>query len=190
MRTPGLPHTSAAASGSTDPASGSPRAGAATPDETLWYFAYGSNMSRAIFVERRAIEPVASVWGWLDGYRLCFDLPVGPGERGVANVIADPAARTCGVLYRITAERAEHLDRTEGVDRGYYTRCEVVVAASTGEQIRAFTYSSTRGTTGRKPSPRYIGLLLAGADEHGLPAEYVELLRAFDLAIDERAEHQ
>jgi len=155
--------------------------------ETLWYFAYGSNMSRAIFIERRAIEPTAIAWGWLDGYRLCFDLPVGPGERGVANLAADPNARTCGVLYHISAEHAAHLDRTEGVDRGYYTRLDVTVAAAQGESIAAFTYQSTRGVTGRKPSPSYIGLLLDGAGEHGLPADYVEYLRAFELAVDERA---
>ena len=154
-------------------------------DARLWYFAYGSNMSRAIFVERRGMRPSAARWGWIDGYRLCFDLPVGPGERGVANVAADDGARTCGVIYQITATEAERLDRSEGVHVGYYQRIAVVVAAG-GDRVDAFTYRSPHGTVGRKPSPRYMGLLLAGAREHELPAEYFDFLRSFELAVDER----
>jgi len=156
----------------------------------LWYFAYGSNMSPAIFVERRGIQPSALAWGWLDGYRLCFDLAVGKGERGVANVVPEDAARTCGVLYRITPEQAEHLDHTEGVGGGYYGRIDIVIVAENGERYQAFTYHSKRGTAGRKPSPRYIGLLLEGALHHGLPADYLDYLRGFELAVDERPEDQ
>jgi cation transport regulator ChaC len=158
--------------------------------EPLWYFAYGSNMCAAIFVDRRGMRPASAAWGWLDGYRLCFALPVGAGERGVANLVSDPAARTCGVLYRITPEEGERLDRSEGVPGGLYRRVAVTVAASTGEAIAAFTYRSEFSSVGRKPSPRYMGLLLAGAGEHGLPAEYVEFLRGIELARDERPEHQ
>jgi gamma-glutamylcyclotransferase len=154
--------------------------------EPLWYFAYGSNMSRGIFVEQRKIVPSASTWGWLDGWRLCFDLPVGPGERGVANVVPEEGARTCGVLHRISPAEAEHLDHTEGVQGGFYQRVEVLVASAIGDDIAAYTYHSKFGTAGRKPSPRYINLLLDGALEHGLPPTYVEYLRAFELAHDER----
>jgi cation transport regulator ChaC len=155
--------------------------------ETLWYFAYGSNMCRAIFVERRTIQPSTSTWGWLAGWRLCFDLPVGPGERGVANLVPDAAASTCGVLHRISIEEAALLDRTEGVHGGLYQRVAVAVAAAHGETITAFTYQSTLTPSPRKPSPRYMGLLLDGAREHGLPPEYVAYLQSFALAHDERS---
>src|SRR5262249_34573040 len=58
----------------------------------LWYFAYGSNLCRATFIERRRMSPLEIRRARLDGYRLTFDLPVGPGERGVANLVADPSA--------------------------------------------------------------------------------------------------
>jgi cation transport regulator ChaC len=156
----------------------------------LWYFAYGSNLSRAIFVERRGMRPTTTAWGWLDGWRLCFDLPVGPGERGVANVVAEVGSRTCGALYLITAEEAERLDRSEGVSGRLYQRVEVQVSNQRGEDVLAFTYHSSYASPGRKPSPRYIGLLLEGALDHGLPAEYVDFLRRFELADDERPEHR
>jgi 2-hydroxychromene-2-carboxylate isomerase len=157
------------------------------PDpEPLWYFAYGSNMSPAIFTERRGIRPLAVRRGWVDGYRLCFDLPIGSGERACANIALDDDARVAGVLYAITPEAAEHLDRTEGVPQGVYARVAVSVAVESTERIAAFTYQSALRRPGRRPSARYIGLLLDGARIHGLPPEYQSWLEGFDLAYDER----
>ena len=68
------------------------------PTDAVWYFGYGSNMSRSIFCERRGMRPLATRWGWLEGYRLCFDLPIGPGERAVANVEPQAGARFLGML--------------------------------------------------------------------------------------------
>ena len=39
---------------------------------------------------------------------------------------------------------------------------------------------------GRKPSARYLGLLIDGARAHALPAEYVAFLEGHELAWDER----
>jgi len=154
--------------------------------DPVWYFAYGSNMSRAIFCERRRMCPTDSRWGWLHGWRLSFELPVGPGERGVANVVPDAAARTCGVLHRITADEFDRLDRTEGVHVDIYRRVPVEVVTESGERVPAQTYVSTRATAGRKPSARYLGLLLTGAREHDLPRAWIEFLAAHELAFDER----
>ena len=81
--------------------------------DRLWYFAYGSNLCRATFVGRRGMSPLEIRRGRVDGYRLAFDLPVGPGERGVANLVADPAAVTWGACYLLDPTACEHLDRTE-----------------------------------------------------------------------------
>jgi hypothetical protein len=143
-------------------------------------------MQRATFVERRGMRPASSLWARLDGYRLVFDLPVGPGERGVANLAADAAASIHGVLHLITADEFERLDRSEGVGRGYYRRTAVEVFDRDGERVAAWTYVSPHGVRGRKPSARYMGLLIEGALEHALPDAYLEELRRFELAIDER----
>lgn len=154
----------------------------------LWYFAYGSNMQRATFVERRGMRPRRSVCGRLHGYRVTFDLPVGPGERGVANLVADATATIYGVLHLLTAEDFDRLDRTEGVDKNYYSRLGVEVLDRNEQRIEAWTYISPHGRPGRKPSARYLGLLLEGAAEHELPDDYVRELRAWELAVDERLE--
>ena len=154
-------------------------------ETTLWYFAYGSNMSSAIFLGRREMHPLETRPACLDGYRLCFTLPVGPGERGVANVERAVAAHVWGVAYRIARAEGEHLDRTEGVLGGLYERLPVVVTAA-ADRLQAFTYRSSFASPGRKPSARYLGLLLDGARCHGLPLEYVRGLETLELAVDER----
>ena len=155
--------------------------------EDCWYFAYGSNMQRATFVERRGMLPTAVRRAYLDDHRVCFDLPVGPGERGVANLVAEAGFRTWGVAYRLSDEACAFLDRSEGVDRGFYRRIVVEVVTDGGERLEAFAYVGDGRDPARKPSARYLGLLLAGARELALPVEYVAWLEALPRAVDERA---
>jgi FAD/FMN-containing dehydrogenase len=76
------------------------------------------------------------------------------------------------------------LVRKYGLGANNVVAIEVVTAD--GDRISAFAYRSPSSTPGRKPSARYIGLLLDGARENGLPEEYIRILEAFELAIDER----
>ena len=152
----------------------------------LWYFAYGSNLERATFVGRRGMRPLATTSGVLRDFELRFDLPVGPGERGVANVAPRAGEHVWGALYQLTGADAERLDRTEGVPQGVYRRVAVEVQARDGALVTAFTYCSGLGRPDRKPSRRYLGLLLVGARELELPAAWLERLRAWPLAVDER----
>jgi gamma-glutamylcyclotransferase len=154
--------------------------------DPIWYLGYGSNMNRGIFEDRRGMRPIRTQPALLENYRLCFNLPIGNGERGVANLEPRTGARTWGVLYLITPEQSEHLDRTEGVPRGAYRRIHVSVIVEGGGQVGGFTYQSDRISRGRKPSPRYIGVLIEGAAQHGLPPDYLDYLESFDLAADER----
>ena len=153
--------------------------------DDVWYFAYGSNLAPETFLGRRRMRPAESRRARLDGYRIVFDVPVGPGERAVANLQKDAAGRTHGVIYRIPSAQADHLDRTEGVHRGFYERVSVCVTDDRDESIPAFTYLSERRTPGRKPSKRYIGLILRGARHHGLPESYTRALEDLDLAVDD-----
>jgi len=150
------------------------------------YLGYGSNMNRGIFENRRGMHPVQARPAVLENYKICFNLPIGRGERGVANLEFYEGARVWGVLYLITTDEAEHLDRSEGVPSGGYRRIPVSVSVDDGKEIEAFTYQSEKISRGRKPSPRYIALLIEGAVQHGLPPDYIDYLRSFELALDER----
>jgi hypothetical protein len=155
-------------------------------ESTLWYFAYGSNLNAGTFLGRRRMRPLDTRVAMLEHFELRFDLPVGPGERGVANVAPREGDEVWGALYLLTHREAERLDQTEGVQFGAYRRLHVEVREMSGSRIGAFTYHSPRSVLGRKPSRRYLGLLLAGARQLGLPAAYIERLRSQPLAVDER----
>lgn len=156
----------------------------------LWYFAYGSNLDPRTFVGRRGMRPLAARTVRLSDYRLVFDLPVGSGERGVANLLPEPGTMVRGVAYQISDSQAQHLDRTEGVPKAYRRIAIDLVADEASESFAAFTYLSKRRKSGRKPSERYMGLLLHGARHHGLPEPYIDYLRDFELAVDERSMQQ
>jgi gamma-glutamylcyclotransferase len=143
-------------------------------------------MNRGIFENRRGMRPVQARPAVLENYRIRFNLPIGRGERGVANLESWEGARVWGVLYLITTYEAEHLDRTEGVPLGGYRRIQVSVSVDGAQEIEAFTYQSDKISPRRKPSPRYMALLIEGAVQHGLPPDYIDYLRGFELALDER----
>ncbi len=151
-----------------------------------WYFAYGSNLDPRTFEGRRRMRPLEVRRARLDGYRLVFDLPAGRGKRGAANLATAAGANVWGVAYRITGRAARWLDLTEGVPLGSYRRIEIELALEDGGGLAAFTYQSPRGRADRKPSARYMGIILNGARHHGLDASYIRYLEGFELAGDER----
>ena len=153
--------------------------------ELLWYFAYGSNLDPGTFLGRRGMRPRESCVAILRGYRLVFDLPIGNGERAVANILAVPGESIHGVAYCITGADTHRLDATEGVPRAYQ-RLEIELERTDGEALSAFTYLSSLRRDGRKPSERYLNLLLRGARHHGLPESWIDYLRSLELAVDER----
>ena len=131
------------------------------------------------------MRPLETRRACLHGVRLVFDLPVG-GERGVANIAVEPGAHVHGIAYRLRASEADHLDLTEGVPRGVYRRIDVELQLDDGGVLAAFTYESPHRAQGRKPSRRYLRLLLSGARHHELPQSWIEFLRSLELAVDER----
>ena len=157
--------------------------------ETILYFAYGSNMQRATFEGRRGMVPLRHEVGCLDGFQLRFDLAVGPGERGVANLAREDGSEVYGVMYEITTADAERLDKTEGVDSGLYSRVDLGIMVDGERDLECFTYLSENRDKTRKPSERYLGIVVEGALEHGLPAAYITWLCGHELAVDERLEN-
>ena len=150
------------------------------PTSPVWYFAYGSNMQTATFRDRRGVPFSRAIPARVPGWRIVFDKPpVVPGGAAVANIVADPAAVVFGVLYEITPEDLAHVELTEGVLIGNYHRVEVK-AESLGAAVLATTAASVASDlhdSTRVPSDRYMGCVIAGAEEHGLPSAYISYLR-------------
>jgi len=153
----------------------------------MWYFAYGSNMQSATLRGRRGIQYHRAIAGRAVGWRLVLDKPplVSIGE-SFANIIPDSDAEVLGVLYEIAAVDIEHIDVSEGVLLGNYRRIEIPVQPLSGpeQHVAAFTLTSDHRDPDLQPSTRYMDLLIAGALEHGLPAEYVAFLRSVPARVE------
>jgi hypothetical protein len=137
------------------------------------YFAYGSNMLterlRARVPSARPIGP-----GWARGWSLGF------GKRsldlsGKATIAPEAATRLDGVLFEIAAPEIGILDRFEGPG---YTRESIDVRTPGGETVTAEVYVGRPDhlDPGLLPYDWYLGLILAGARWHGLPAPHLARL--------------
>ncbi|HXE74493.1 MAG TPA: gamma-glutamylcyclotransferase family protein [Candidatus Xenobia bacterium] len=141
---------------------------------TIWYFAYASNMSRTQ-VEQRAGAPAEEKVARLDNYELNFD-KVTRGGTGSANIVPAEGKTVWGVLYRLSEAQLRVLDRFEGVPE-HYRRSEVNVVDAEGNKVGAQVYLARKVRKGLKPDRHYLARILQGAEEHGLPAEYVAQLK-------------
>ncbi len=91
-------------------------------------------------------------------------------------MIPSSGREVCGVLWDLAAEHIEALDRYEGVAINAYVREHLNVETDDG-LVNALIYLAT-DTRDKAPSRRYVDALIRGAKAHGLPADYVEQLRA------------
>jgi hypothetical protein len=148
----------------------------------VWYFAYGSNMNSDTFRGRRGIEYARAVPVRAPGWRLVFDKSsVFPLAETFADVVPDSAAETLGVAFEVDEADLVQIDWSEGVPLGSYQRVEIEVAALTPMEdgpSSAFTLTSEKRAARPSPSDRYMQLVIDGAIEHDLPAEWVAMLRA------------
>jgi cation transport regulator ChaC len=142
---------------------------------TVWYFAYGSNMSRAQ-MKSRAGQILEEQIGTLPNYELVFNKKV-RGGTATANIRPAPGRRVIGVLYKIPDAAFRNMDRCEGAPE-HYRRIEVKVSGANGQPVNAQVYIATKVEKGLRPAPHYLQIILAGANDHGLPAEYVEEIKA------------
>ncbi len=148
----------------------------------MWYFAYGSNMQSDTLRGRRGITVARAVAVGAPGWRVVFDKPpLFPIGEAFANIVPDPGAVALGVAFEVSDDDLAHIELSEGVLLGNYRRVELAVeplVACAHAPATAASLASDRRAPDLQPSTRYMALLIAGALEHGLPAEYVTALRA------------
>jgi len=142
------------------------------------YFAYGSNLC-ASRLRGRVPSAVAAGRARLPGRRLTTD-KLGRDGSGKANLREDAAATVWGVIYEIHSTHWAELDACE---RGY-SRVSLEVVTETGERLLAQTYASETLTADPVPYAWYKRLIIEGAREHGLPADYVAMLEAWPAKPD------
>ena len=145
-------------------------------------FAYGSNLGTAQ-IRRHAASARFCTRASLPGFRMVFPLVGEDWQGGVAGLQPYPTSRVEGVLYDIAAEDWPRLDDYEGRDEGDYYREKMPGVLPDGSTREAWIYFAVaRGTGACAPSAAYMAAVIAGAQEHRLPAEYIRSLRAIQTA--------
>ena len=114
----------------------------------------------------------------LDGFRLLFLRRSVRWQAGAADVVEDDGAATWGALYEVSAADLDALDAKEYAAAGGYQRRTVEVETQDGQRRKAVTYEVvTKEPRELKPKPEYVELLIRGAQERGLPAEWQQVLK-------------
>jgi gamma-glutamylcyclotransferase len=143
-------------------------------NKTVWYFAYASNMSRAQMKQRAGEWPEEKL-ARLENHELNFD-KIARGGTGTGNIAMAEGKVVHGVLYRLSEQQLRALDRFESVPE-HYRRIEVTVVDAEGQKIAAQAYLARKVRKGLKPDRLYLQRIIEGAEEHHLPADYIEQLK-------------
>ena len=127
------------------------------------HFAYGSNMSRALMRPRCPSARAIGV-AELVGYRFIISAD------GYASVLRSPGARVHGLVWRLGPRDLAALDAYESLATGLY-RAETLAVRLGSRRLPALVYVGRSRIPG-PPRPGYLELVLAAAEELGLPAAY------------------
>jgi hypothetical protein len=142
---------------------------------TILNFAYGSNMS-TLRLRYRVPGCRFTFVARLPNYKLCFHKRSKDGSAKCnAFRTAEPTDAVIGAVYEIATNEKPALDRAEGLGAGYHEEI-VQVLSPEGQEIKVRTYMADGAfiDDSLQPYSWYKDFVLAGAEEHQLPPEYVE----------------
>ena len=148
------------------------------------YFAYGSALSRRHIGEWAAEHGVDArlfargVPAVLRGYKLVFDVESRFWGGRVADLIEDKESAVHGVLFEIPPPASVAIARKEGVPTGLSQEIDVTVEAE-GKAVAAKAFIAKPEKRGEEgpASGRLLEYLIEGAQERGLPSEWIDVLR-------------
>ncbi|KAJ0055004.1 hypothetical protein NL108_008725 [Boleophthalmus pectinirostris] len=145
------------------------------------YFAFGSNMLKQRLQFKNPSATFYST-GRLKDYELKFGywrVGVTSAWKGAAATIEYcPGAEVWGVIWTMSNSNLSSLDNQEGVQRGIYSPLEVSVETEHGP-ILCRTYQMNNLIVDL-PSPQYKKVVCLGAEENGLPTEYLNKLKSIE----------
>ncbi|POS75432.1 hypothetical protein DHEL01_v206174 [Diaporthe helianthi] len=163
---------------------------------TVWYVAYGSNMSSTKFTGSRGIVPIATTRVRIPGFELAMETPGVPySEPSFASITPRKRADlekgiyqpdVIGVAYLLQAQQYERVIASEGGGIAYKdieVQCEPLGAddrCKLGERVQMRTLGTIlMRRPAPTPSERYMSILTDGAQEAKLPRSYQ---RSFGMA--------
>lgn len=165
---------------------------------SFYYFGFGSNLlTKRIRIQNKTAERVGV--GKLVDYQLDFadatadEKYYSPTWNGCpATIIKTKGSVVYGAVWEINEADLDELDRQEGVDCGIYKPMTVKIQMNAKDILREIdcrTYQLVHNPSTpldpenrpfeRQPSKTYLNVILNGAQETGLPFDYVKFLKSF-----------
>lgn len=141
-------------------------------ENKILYFAYGSNLNHEQMKQRcpesKFISRVV-----LKNYKLVYD-GYGPHRHGaVANIVPHTGETVWGGLFELSQNDLNRLDKFEGYP-DVYSRKEASVENDKNDIIeKVFIYYKKPEAIGN-PSQGYQYIIVKGAEECGLPKDYID----------------
>jgi cation transport regulator ChaC len=126
----------------------------------MYYFAYGSNLSRRQMLER-CPDCQPRFAATLHNYKLVFAGWSRLWRGGTASIKPFRGEKVLGAIYEISDRDLRRLDKYEGYP-DTYDRLKITVYRETGEPVEAITYIKLSQSEETKPSPEYLAVLQQG----------------------------
>jgi hypothetical protein len=149
------------------------------------YFGYGSNMLTERLTARcESARPLGAAS--LANHTIEFSKRSADNS-GKATIVASAGAVVHGVMFQIPIAERDLLDKAEGLGYGYNRLDDVeIVCARTTSVMTASTYIALPNQIdpSLKPYDWYHALVVAGAEQHGLPPSHVDVLRSVEYHPD------
>lgn len=148
--------------------------------KSVLYFAYGANMNIEQISTRCSMPKILAV-ARLHDYEIAFH---GYSERwdgGEETLRSKPGRDLYGVVYSLSPSSFDRLDAWQGVKlngTGSYFHCPAEVTGLDGLSYSVLLYKKNELRAPSLPSREYLAHILAGAQAHGLPEDYLSHLRA------------
>lgn len=133
----------------------------------MLYFAYASNLNKE-YMESRCPECIPINKVILKNYKLIFNQ--------LADIIPEEENIVLGVMYVISKQELEDLDKLEGYPH-LYDRITVEVEDKKGNKYDAVTYVMVEKDL-EPPPEDYYNILLKGYKDWNLPIELLEKAKA------------
>ena len=120
----------------------------------------------------------------LDRHKLCFHKK-GKDGSGKCDITygGNTNDAVYGVIFEMSVSQLARLDRFEGLGNGYEQK-EVAIILPDEEKLKALAYFATDINSSLKPYAWYKEHVLRGAQEHGLPLDYIAKIDQVEVMPD------
>ena len=144
----------------------------------FYYFGYGSNIN-CKRLSQRICKKVEGDLAILFDYKLVFNKKTSANDYAYANLERNPSKFVYGLLYKLTLDELNRLDKDEGIDGikpSYERKVVKVFDIENNKYIKAYSYiaSDPRCLTNElKPSEKYLNYY---KKNNQIPREYIKLV--------------